>query len=164
MLLDAGLPPAAHAAPTRPGLVPVPLMPPTVPVAPADVQPVPANPAPPPPPAAPPPTSPLPTQGSYQITGNDAALSVFAVSADAQELFTALAEKAGLRLVVDDTVSRRLTVNILHKPARQILDDIISAYGLSSAEVEGVTMICEGIPRSPSSYLLPVFLQDYVKV
>ncbi len=109
---------------------------------------------------------------------------MFAVSADAQELFTALAEKAGLRLVVDDTVSRRITVNILHKPARQILDDIVSAYGLSIADVEGVTMISEGIPRSPSSYLLsdiisiptryvdasnarnllPVFLQDYVKV
>ncbi len=126
----------------------------------------------------------LPARGTYQITGNDAALSVFAVSADAQELFTALAEKAGLRLVVDDTVSRRITVNILQKPARQILDDIVSAYGLSSADVEGVTMISEGIPRSPSSYLLsditaiptkyvdaanarnllPVFLQDYVKV
>ncbi len=126
----------------------------------------------------------LPARGTYQITGNDAALSVFAVSADAQELFTALAEKAGLRLVVDDTVSRRITVNILQKPARQILDDIVSAYGLSAADVGGVTMISEGIPRSPSSYLLsditaiptkyvdaanarnllPVFLQDYVKV
>lgn len=126
----------------------------------------------------------LPARGTYQITGDDAALSVFAVSADAQELLTALAEKAGLRLVVDDTISRRITVNILHKPARQIIGDIVSAYGLSTADVDGVTMISEGIPRSPSSYLLsdistiptkyvdannarnllPVFLQDYVKV
>jgi len=205
-------PATGPAEPASPTPIPVPLTPPTVPVAPADVPPVPANPAPPTVPAAPPlgqapglsvlgtPPRPakqvaprvvappratiLPARGTYQITGNDAALSVFAVSADAQELFTALAEKAGLRLVVDDTVSRRITVNILHKPARQILDDIVSAYGLSSADVEGVTMISEGIPRSPSSYLLsdisaiptkyvdaanarnllPVFLQDYVKV
>jgi type II secretory pathway component GspD/PulD (secretin) len=207
-------PTTGPAEPATPTPAPTPLVPPTVPVAPADVPPVPANPAPPPAPAAPPlgqapgpsvlgtppnqadqtqaapgavvaprPTT-LPARGAYQITGNDAALSVFAVSADAQELFTALAEKAGLRLVVDDTVSRRITVNILQKPARQILDDIVSAYGLSAADVGGVTMISEGIPRSPSSYLLsditaiptkyvdaanarnllPVFLQDYVKV
>jgi len=135
-------------------------------------------------PAAPPRPTALPARGTYEIRGDDTALSVFAVSADAQELFTALAEKANLRLVVDDTVSRRITVNILHKPARRIIGDIVSAYGLSTADVDGVTMISEGIPRSPSSYLLsdistiptkyvdannarnllPVFLQDYVKV
>ena len=200
MLLLASSP--AHAAPAAATVAatvaataaatvaaPAPLPPPTVPVAPAAAPPLPANPAPPPTPDAPPlgqapaPTK-LPERGTYQITGDASALSVFAVSADAQELFTALAEKAGLRLVVDDTVSRRLTVNILHKPARQILDDIVSAYGLSAADVGGVLMISEGIPRSPSSYLLsdissiptkyvdaanarnllPVFLQDYVKV
>lgn len=126
----------------------------------------------------------LPARGTYTVTGTAQALSVFAVSADAQELFTALADKAGLRLVIDDTVSRRITVNIANRPARRIVDDIASAYGLSVADVEGVTMIAEGIPRSPSSYLLsdidaiptkyvnaqnarnllPVFLQDYVKV
>lgn len=126
----------------------------------------------------------LPVRGTYRVTGNTPALSVFAVSADAQELFTAIADKANLRLVIDDTVSRRLTINIREKPARRIIDDIASAYGLSVADVEGVTMISEGIPRSPSSYLLsdidsistkyvnaanarnllPVFLQDYVKV
>jgi type II secretory pathway component GspD/PulD (secretin) len=133
--------------------------------------------------AAPPP-NPLPARGSYRITGDAGALNVFAVSVDAQELFTALADKANLRLVVDDTVSRKLTVNLLARPARQAVDEIASAYGLSAADVEGVTMISEGIPRSPSSYLLsnidaiptkyvnaanarqllPVFLQDYVKV
>lgn len=126
----------------------------------------------------------LPARGTYRISGEGDALSVFAVSTDAQELLTALADRASLPLVIDDTVSRKLTVNITNKPARQIMDDIVSAYGLSSADVGGVTMISEGIPRSPSSYLLsdidsiptkyvdaanarnllPVFLQDYVKV
>ena len=128
--------------------------------------------------------APLPDAGKYAIEGDAASLSVFAVSTDAQELFTALADKANLRVVIDDTVSRRLTVNITHTPARQVIDEIVSAYGLSAADVDGVTMISEGIPRSPSSYLLsditsiptkyvnaanarnllPVFLQDYVKV
>ena len=126
----------------------------------------------------------LPARGGYRVSGTPAAFSVFAVSTDAQELFTAIAARADLRLVVDDTVSRRITVNLTNKPARQIVEDIASAYGLSIADVEGVTMISEGIPRSPSSYLLsdidaiptkyvnaanarnllPVFLQDYVKV
>lgn len=126
----------------------------------------------------------LPAKGTYHITGDAAALTVFAVSVDAPELFTAIADKAGIRLVIDDTVSRRVTINIVGKPADQIVKDIVSAYGLSTADVDGVTMISEGIPRSPSSYLLsdidsiptkyvnaanarnllPVFLQDYVKV
>ncbi len=111
-------------------------------------------------------------------------MTVFAVSTDAQEVLTALADRAQLKLVIDDSVSRKLTVNIVAKPARQIVDAIASVYGLSVADVEGVTMISEGIPRSPSSYLLseidsiptkyvdasnarnllPLFLQDYVKV
>lgn len=126
----------------------------------------------------------LPARGTYTVTGEATNLSVFAVGVDAQELLTAIASKANLKLVIDDTVSRRLTVNILNKPVRQVVDDIVSAYGLSAAEFNGVLMISEGIPRSPSSYLLseidsiptkyvdasnarnllPVFLQDYVKV
>lgn len=200
-------PPAAFAQRPTPGTtpaappVPAPPLPPAgergpqLPVAPAD----PAAPTPQPPPTGPvtpfaPPTggsdaaesddAALPGRGTFRLGGSGARFSVFAVSVDAQELFTAIAQRADLRLVVDDTVSRRLTVNILNKPARAIVEDIVSAYGLSSADVEGVTMISEGIPRSPSSYLLsdissiptkyvnaanarnllPVFLQDYVKV
>ena len=127
---------------------------------------------------------PLPAKGTYSVTGKGEQLSVFAVSTDAQELFTAIAAKAGLKLVVDDAVSRKITINLESKSAREILDAIVSAYGLSSAEVDSVLMISEGIPRSPSSYLLsditsiptkyvnaasarnllPVFLQDFVKV
>ena len=111
-------------------------------------------------------------------------MSVFAVGVDAPELFTALADRARLPLLVDDTVSRKITVNIVDRSARQIVQEIARAYGLAALDVDGVTMISEGIPRSPGSYLLseidsistkyvdannarnllPVFLQDYVKV
>ncbi len=111
-------------------------------------------------------------------------MSVFAVGVDAQELLTALADRAQMSLLVDDTVSRKLTVNFVDRPARAIIQSIARSYGLSAADVNGVTMISEGIPRSPGSYLLseidsiptkyvdaanarnllPVFLQDYVKV
>lgn len=133
-------------------------------------------------PAAKPPT--LPTRGTLTIEGNAQKLSVFAIGVDAPELLTAIAAKAGLKLVVDDTVSRRITISVKDQSARQVISSIAGAYGLAAADVEGVTIISEGIPRSPSSYLLsdidqistkyvdasnarnllPVFLQDYVKV
>lgn len=126
----------------------------------------------------------LPARGAYELSGNAAKLSVFAVSADAPELFTAIAARSNLSVVVDEAVSRRITINLTDQPARKVLEEIANAYGLSVAEVGGVLMISEGIPRSPSSYLLsdieairtkyvdaanarnllPVFLQDYVKV
>jgi hypothetical protein len=126
----------------------------------------------------------LPVRGTITITGEANNLSVFSIGVDAQELLTAIAAKANLKLVIDDTVSRRITVNLMNKPARRVVEDIVSAYGFSSAEFNDVLMVSEGIPRSPSSYLLseidsiptkyvdaanarnllPVFLQDYVKV
>ncbi len=147
------------------------------PTAPAPAVPAPAAPA----PAAP---GSLPVRGTYRITGDAKSLSVFAVSVDASELFTAIAAKAGLPVVVDDAVSRKITINLHNRPAKLAFSDICDAYGLSIADVEGITMISGGIPTSPSSYLLseiasiptkyviaanarnllPVFLQDYVKV
>ncbi len=126
----------------------------------------------------------LPARGKLQIKGDAKEMTVFAVSVDAPELLTAIADRAGIKLVVDDSVSRKITISVEKRPAAAILDAIVSAYGLSRAEVEGITMIAEGIPRSPSSYLLsdivsiptryvaaanarsllPVFLQDYVRV
>ncbi len=142
----------------------------------------PGSPAPPSTPA--PAVSVLPAAGTYRVTGDAAKMSVFAVSVDAQELLTAIAIHAGIPLVVDDSVARKITVNLSGRTARQAIADITGAYGLSLADVDGVTMVSEGIPRSPSSYLLsdiatiptkyvvaanarnllPVFLQDYVKV
>jgi protein transport protein HofQ/type IV pilus assembly protein PilQ len=126
----------------------------------------------------------IPARGAYRITGNAARLSVFAIAVDAQELFMAMGRQANLSIAVDDKVSRRVTVNMEDKPLRQITQEIVNAYGLSAIEVDGVMHIAEGIPRTRSSYLLseidsiptkyvdaanarellPVFLQDYVKV
>ncbi len=126
----------------------------------------------------------LPERGKFTITGTADRLSVFAVAVDAPELLTAIAAKADLKLLIDDEVSRKLTVNFVGRPAIQIVRDIAVAYGLGFAEIEGVFMVSEGIPRTPGSYLLseiesvstkyvdaanarnllPVFLQDYVKV
>ncbi len=124
---------------------------------------------------------------TLEITVGDKGVSIFAVSVDAHELFTALAAKTGTRLIADDTMNqpipRTITVNLRNRGVKEIIDHIVAAYGLSSREVDGVWMISEGIPKHPSSYLLsdiasittqyvvarnaksllPVFLQDHVK-
>ncbi|MGQ9729877.1 MAG: type II secretion system protein GspD [Candidatus Zipacnadales bacterium] len=110
-------------------------------------------------------------------------ISAYAVSCDAHLFFATLAKKTGLRMIVDDTVKRELTVNFTGAKIMEIINDIVTAYGLACSEVDGIFMVSEGIPRTPSSYLLsdidsirtqyvlptraksllPVFLQDHVK-
>jgi type II secretory pathway component GspD/PulD (secretin) len=120
-----------------------------------------------------------------EITLTPTGVTVRAVNVYAHLFFTRLAEKTGLQLVVDDAIKqRKVTVHLSNKPPQEVVSYVVSAYGLSSGEVNGVLMISEGIPRRPSSYLLsdiesiptqyvqadnakgllPVFLQDHVKV
>ena len=120
-----------------------------------------------------------------EIAVKASGVTVHAVDVYAHLLFTRLAAKTGLQVVVDDAIKdRKVTVHLTGKSPQEVLSYIVSAYGLSTGEVNGVHMISEGIPRKPSSYLLsdiksiptqyvqasnaksllPVFLQDHVKV
>lgn len=110
--------------------------------------------------------------------------NIHAVNVDAHELLTSFAREAKLRLIVDDTVKRKITIHILDKPAPDVIQLIVDAYGLSAAQVDGIQIISEGMPKNPSSYLLseiesvttkyvapaqaqkllPVFLQGHVRV
>lgn len=120
-----------------------------------------------------------------EITLSDDGVTIHAVNVYAHRLFARLADRTGLQLIVDNTIKdRTVTVHLSDKSPREIVDYIVSAYGFSCGEVSGILMISEGIPRHPSSYLLsdiesiptqyveasdaksllPVFLQDHVKV
>ena len=120
-----------------------------------------------------------------EITLSDDGVTIHAVNVYAHRLFTRLADRTGLQLIVDNTIKdRTVTVHLSDKSPWEIVDYIVSAYGFSCGEVAGIRMISEGIPRHPSSYLLsdiesiptqyveasdaksllPVFLQDHVKV
>ena len=93
-------------------------------------------------------------EAAIEVTVTENGVSVYAVKADACRLLIELAEKTGLHIIVDDTVARTLTVNLVNKQARAILDHIVDAYGLSLAEMENVLIVSEGLPTSPSSYLM----------
>jgi len=128
-----------------------------------------------------------------EITTSAQGISVHAVGVQADEFFTKLARATGVGIIIDDTVgrrdgdkftSRKITVHLTNKKISEIIENICTAYGLSHSQVGGVFMISEGIPKNPSSYLmsdidsvttqyvlasnakslLPVFLQDHVKV
>jgi len=121
---------------------------------------------------------------SLDIQVTEKGVRLFAVNADAHALFTQLAEKANLQLIVDDSVKRSITINLVDKQPREAIDYIVTAYGFVSKEVEGILIVSEGIPKNPSSYLLseidsittkyvqapqaksllPVFLQEHVKI
>jgi type II secretory pathway component GspD/PulD (secretin) len=118
------------------------------------------------------------------ITSSPKGWTIHAVNADAHELLTEFAAAAHLPLVVDDTVKRKITLHIVDKSETDILALVVDAYGFSWAQVEGVHIISDGMPRTPSSYLLsdiasvttkyvapaqaqqllPLFLQQHVKV
>ncbi len=120
---------------------------------------------------------------SISITVGEGGVSLFAVNADAHQLLSELARETGLAIIVDDTVDRKVTLNLVDKQPREILATIVDTYGLSFAEVDEIFILSEGIPNSPSSYLLssigsyttqyvsagqarelmPAFLTKYVK-
>ncbi len=120
-----------------------------------------------------------------EITFSAEGVTIHAVNVYAHRLFTRLAEQTDLQLVVDDAIKdRKVTVHLTNKSPEEIVNYVVGAYGFSCGCVGGIYMISEGIPRKPSSYLLsdiksiptqyvqansakgllPVFLQDHVKV
>jgi len=102
---------------------------------------------------------PLPAAETTPVTGIQfepapQGWTIHAVSADAHELLTTFACASGLQLIVDDTVKRQVTIHIINKSATDVLNIIVDAYGFSTAEVNGVHIVSDGTPNSPSSYLL----------
>ncbi len=120
-----------------------------------------------------------------EIAVHPSGVTVHAVNVYAHRFFTRLAEKTKLQLIVDDAIKdRKVTVHLADMSPEEVINYVVSAYGFSCKCVNGIHMISEGIPRKPSSYLLsdiksiatqyvqannakgllPVFLQDHVKV
>jgi len=119
-----------------------------------------------------------------EITKSPRGWTLHAKNVDAHELLTAFAAAAHLALLVDDTVKRKITIHLSDKTEAEIISTIVDAYGFSWAQIDGVHIISEGMPKTPSSYLLsdiasittkyvapaqakqllPIFLQQYVMV
>ena len=107
-----------------------------------------------------------------------------AVKADIHELMGAIAQETGLPVVVDDAVSRKVSLNLQGVSPESAVNTIATAYGLALAPLNGITVLSEGVPTDLATYrasetqsfriqngragelsgLLPNFLYSYVKV
>ncbi len=134
-----------------------------------------------------------PSAPPLEVTASNQGISIHAEGVQADELLAKLARAAGVGILVDDSVGRRegdkftsrlLTIHLTNKPVDEIINFICATYGLSHAHAGNIYMISEGIPKSPSSYLmsdidsvtteyvlsseakslLPEFLQAHIKV
>lgn len=98
---------------------------------------------------------PAPAEGGrIEMSVGDGTVSVFAVNADAHDVFSRIATATGLPLIVDDAAQGRVTINIVNKPPMDVIGLLVDAYGFSFSEVGNVYVISEGVPKKPSSYLL----------
>ena len=111
-------------------------------------------------------------------------LSVRAVHADIHQFLSAIAQKTGIPIAVDDAVDRKVSINIQDAAPQDVLQSIATAYGLALSRINGIYMISEGVPTDLATYhlsgtqsfrmqntqagtasgLLPNFLYSYVHV
>ena len=111
-------------------------------------------------------------------------LTLRAVHADIHSFIGEIARKTGLSVAIDDSVDRKVSINLANVDPTQALQTIASAYGLALSKIGGVYMMSEGVPTDLASYhlsgtesfrmqntqaatasgLLPNFLYSYVHV
>jgi type IV pilus assembly protein PilQ len=107
-----------------------------------------------------------------------------AVSADIHEVLARLAHAAGINIVVDDKVNRKVSLVLDDMDADDVIHAIASGYGLALSRFDGVYMVSEGVPTDLATYhlsgtqsfrlnfiqaqqasgLLPTFLFQYLHV
>jgi type II secretory pathway component GspD/PulD (secretin) len=109
---------------------------------------------------------------------------IHAVHADIHPLLATIAAQTGFSIAVDDSIDRKVSINLEDADPIAALQTIATGYGLALSRVGGVYMMSEGVPTDLSSYhlsgtqsfrmqntqagtasgLLPNFLYSYVHV
>lgn len=109
---------------------------------------------------------------------------IHAVHADIHPLLASIAQQTGFSIAVDDSIDRKVSINLEDVDPIGALQTIATGYGLALSRVGGVYMMSEGVPTDLSSYhlsgtqsfrmqntqaatasgLLPNFLYSYVHV
>jgi type IV pilus assembly protein PilQ len=111
-------------------------------------------------------------------------LSLRALRADIHGLIAEIARTTGLSVAVDDAVNRTVSLRLDRVTPQVALQSIATANGLALAQIDGVTMLSEGVPTDLATYrlsgtesfrmqntqarvaseLLPNFLNSYINV
>lgn len=91
------------------------------------------------------------------VVSEDGKVTLATVGTDVAVVLTRLAEATNTPIIVDDAKGikgTRVTVTLFDRTVEEILGIIAANYGLAYRKVGGVYMVSEGLPASPSSYLL----------
>jgi len=109
--------------------------------------------------------------------------SLYALSVDIRRLVHELGRTTGARILVDESVDLRVTVNLPEMPVQQLLEGIAEGYGLALEDRAGGHVLSKGLPANVATYdtnvtqvvhldhispeaaleLLPNFLLAYIK-
>lgn len=118
------------------------------------------------------------------VTVKGGRLWLHAVKADIHTLLAGIASQTGFSIAVDDSIDRKVSINLENVDPTAAIQTIASGYGLALSRVGGVYMMSEGVPTDLASYhlsgtqsfrmqntqagtasgLLPNFLYSYVHV
>jgi len=122
-------------------------------------------------------------EAALSVKMTDSLLSVVATKVDIHRLLAEVAEKAGVNIIVDDSVNHTVSLNLPLVTVEEFLGTVASSYGLALSSRNGMYVIAEGVPSDLATYgqghtqsfrmknlkasaagsLLPNFLLPYVK-
>jgi type II secretory pathway component GspD/PulD (secretin) len=95
-----------------------------------------------------------PARRELSVDYADGRLSVHALNADLRSLFSAIAEKTGTPIRVDDTLERFASLHLPDVAVEDALRALAAAYGLALQRQDGSYVVSEGVPRRASPYQL----------
>jgi len=115
--------------------------------------------------------------------GPDGTFSLYALNLDLRRLTHELGRQAGVRIVVDESVTRYITVSLPEMTPPELLRSIAAGYGLALEDQGGQYVLSKGLPANVATYetnvtqvvtlqhlapeaaldLLPNFLLAYVR-
>jgi len=115
--------------------------------------------------------------------GPEGTFTLYALNCDLRRLAQELGRRAGVRIVVDESVTRRVTVSLPEMTAGELLEGIAAGYGLALDKQGGQHVLSKGLPANVATYetnvtqvvtlehlspeaalgLLPNFLLGYIR-
>jgi len=103
--------------------------------------------------AEPEPTAEKPQNPQFQLEpGPAGTYSLWALNLDLLQLAHELGRQTGTRIVVDESVTRNVTVHLPEMTVRQLLEGIAAGYGLAVEEVDGQYVLSKGLPANVATY------------
>jgi type II secretory pathway component GspD/PulD (secretin) len=98
-------------------------------------------------------TAERPENQQFQLEpGPEGTYSLWALNLDLRRLADELGRRTGTRIVVDESVTRNVTVHLPEMTVRQLLGGIAAGYGLAVEDADGQYVLSKGLPANVATY------------